>query len=214
MAWRFPIQFGGPDRTHDIEHQALLDAMRLAFDTAEDTEFWIETRVDAWAVAMIWSINRRIANQNVPTRMYENLPKWEEACGLRPAVDDLDVDRRARLAAKLRGLGSNTLEGMADAAEKALGINFEAFDIVDPDDWITYWPGLNPGPPGYEFSSNRATVGIQMNRIQLSEAEFRKKRNWVIEIMNQLVPCWETFVVGTDDEFLCGVGIVGQTVLA
>lgn len=214
MGWRFPLRFGARDKTRDIEHQALLDALKPAFDVGEETEIWAETRVDALAVEMIWRINRRVGNQNFPRRMLENLPPWEQSCGLRPSVDDGDGSRRDRLAAKLRGLRGNSREDLRAAAIEALGVHYGSLWEVDPDDEITYWPNLNPGPPGYEWSSNRATVVFRMTKQQLSDGEFRLKRNWLIEIISQMCPAWETFVVTTSEQFFFSVGIVGQSVIA
>ncbi len=214
MAWRFPLRLGAPDTTHEVEHRALLDYLRQAFDVDSSTELWAETWVDAWAIAMIWRINRRIANQNFPLRMMENLPKWEEACTLRPAFGDLDVERRRRLAAKLRGLSGNTIDDLEAAASQAMGVNFDALILVDPDDEIAYWPGLNPGPPGYEWSSNRATIGIRVQQGSLTHAEYIKKIGYLIDTMINLVPAWQTFVIGEGSQFIVDVGIVGQTVLS
>ncbi len=214
MGWRFPRRFGARDDTHDIEHTALLEALRPGFDVAEGTALWDETRVDALAADIIWHINARVAKQNIPRKMLENLPKWEEACTLRPAVGDTDRARRDRLAAKLRGLGGNSLADIEAAATEALGINFDAFLTVDPSDWISYWPGINPGPPGFEFSSNRATIGVRMTAQQLTDTELVTKRNWVVRVLSEQVPCWMTFVIGIGDDFVCAVGIVGQTVIA
>jgi hypothetical protein len=214
MGFKFPRRFGARDDTLDIEHQALLEALRPGFDVSEGTELWDETRVEALALAIIWSVNRRVGNQNNPLKMLENLPKWESACTLRPAVGDTDRARRERLAAKLRGLSGNALQDIAEAAEQALGVHFDAFLEVDPADWITYWPGLNPGPPGYEWASNRATVGIRMTTQGLTDSELVIKRNWLIKIIGDMVPAWMTFVVGVGDEFVCSVGLVGQTVVA
>jgi len=214
MGWRFPLRFGARDTALDVEHRALLNQLEPGFDVSEGTGLWIETRADALASVIIWRVNARVANQNNPLRMLENLPSWEESCGLRPSVTDTDVARRRRLAARLRGLGGNALQDIEDTARKALGVNFVAFLLVAVDDEITYWPGLNPGPPGFEWSSNRATVGIQISRQQLTDGELRVKRDSLIQDIDRMRPAWMTYVIGTDDTFICGVGIIGQSVLA
>jgi len=213
MTWTLPIRIGAKDDTLDIEHGALLDSMRRYLDVSEGTEIFDETRADARAVEMIWRVNRRVGKQNFPLSMYENLPKWEEACTIKPAIGTPDIERRNRLAGKLRGLGGNDVQGMFDAAELIAGKNFTAGRRVDPSDIVSYWPGINPGPPGYEWSSNYATIGIQLNKSGLLESEFLDLRNKVIETIDELRPSWQTYVIGTDDTFLLGVGIVNQSVV-
>jgi len=213
MAWRLPLRLGGRDRTYDQEHQALLDALAPGWDIGSDTELWAETRVEALAVTIIWMINRRVRNQALPMRMLDALPDWEQACGLRPVPGDTDVDRRRSVAAKLRGLVGNSLTDISDACSKAMGANFDALITVDPDDWVTYWPGINPGPPGYEFASNRATIGIRVNKHGISEGQFRRKRNELVRMLDDLRPSWMTFVVGTGSSFTVNQGVVGQTVI-
>ena len=214
MGWTWPFRFGARDETQDIEHQAILDALSPGWDISAGTDLYDETMVDALAITMIWLVNKRIGNQNFPRRMLESLPVWEQACDLRPSVDDLDVDRRARVAAKLRGIAGNSLFDLEAAAEEILGNNFDGLVVVDPDNWITYWPGLNPGPPGYEFSSNRATIGIRMIKTGLPEAVFRARRDDVADAIDQMRPAWMTYVIGVGSDFVLNVGVVGQTVIA
>jgi len=214
MTWTLPLRLGARDDTLDIEHGALLDALRRYFDTSEGTELWDETRAEARAIEMIWRIGWRVGKQNFPLKMLENLPKWEEACRLKPAIGTPDVERRAALAGKLRGLGGNDVASMIASAALVAGKNFTSGNLIDPSDVVSYWPGINPGPPGYEFSSSFATLGIQLNKNGLSEAEFLALRNKVIENIDDLRPSWMTYVIGTDDTFLFGIGIVNQSVVA
>jgi len=214
---RFPLKFGGHDDTQDVEHQALLDALAPGWDVEEDTELWIETRVDALALTMIWIINRRAGNQAIPTRMQEVLADWEAATNLRPASSDTLIARRRALSAKLRGIVANALDDIEDAAATAMGANFVALVQVAEADWISYWPGINPGPPGYEFSSNRAHICIHCNRNGLTDAEFVALRTKLINTLLHLVPVWMRFTIGLGSgvgtTHVCNVGIVGATII-
>lgn len=214
MGWRFPLRFGARKKDQDAIHAGMLNYLSTWFDVDSDTELYAETRVDALAVSWIWSCNRRAVNQAKPRSMLESLPEWEEICTLRPAVGDTDVERRARVASKLRGQHGNNMQDLASAAEEELGVYYVTYAIVDPDSEVTYWPGLNPGPPGYEFSSNRATLGIQMSRDDLDDDAFLRRRAHLIKTLDEQRPAWLTFVVGVSGGFLAGVGVVGQTVLA
>lgn len=100
--------------------------------------------------------------------MLEALTDWEQVLKLNPSVDDSDQERRARVAAKLRGLINNALPDIEATAKKALGVNFGAVVLVDPANHYVYSPANVPGPPGFEWSSSRAVVGIRMTQSGLN----------------------------------------------
>jgi len=216
---RFPLKFGGHNDTQDVEHQALLDALAPGWDVEVDTELWIETRVDALALTMMWVINRRAGNQAIPKRMQEALADWETATNLRPLANDTLRARRNALAAKLRGIVANTISDIEAACVAALGDNFVALVQVAEADWVTYWPGINPGPPGYEFSSNRAHICIHCNRDRdrPSDSAFEALRSKLIQTLLHMVPAWMRFTIGFGDgvgtTHVCNVGIVGATII-
>src|SRR5689334_12791594 len=154
----FPFRFGGGESTLDVLHEALLDAYAPGWDVSDDAEKAAEAYMQALAVTFLWVANRRLGNQGQPLKMIEFLTTWEEATGLRPAARDRPIERRRRLAAKLRGLVNNTLSDIQAACQELLGPAFVALRTTAPDDEIVYWPGQNPGPPGFEWSSNRCTL--------------------------------------------------------
>lgn len=215
FAGKFPLQFGGPNNTLDIEHQALLDALAPGWDTGSDTELYAETRAEALMVTAIWRINRRVGNQWIPLRATDMLEDWEKATSTRVADGDTLVDRRRRLAAKLRVIANNAITDLEEAASTALGANFEALTTAAPADEIVYWPGINPGPPGYEWSTNRAIVAIHMNRIGLSDADFKRKRSALAEVLDHMRPAWLAYTIGegtgVGTQFIAGKGICGLT---
>lgn len=208
-----PLTLGGGESTVEISHQSLLDVMSPGWDTSSNTEFYAETYADAIAVTMIWAVNERLRSQAIPERMLENLVVWEEACNMRPTPAQRDIERRTRLSAKLRGIANNALGDIEDAAQKILGANFIGLVTVPAADQIVYWPGINPGPPGLEWSSNRARIGISMNLNGLALDQFNDLRAAVVEQLDAMLPSWMSFVVGVSSSFVAGIGIVGQTLL-
>lgn len=214
LAYQLPFRLGAGDDTQRQEHRAILDALAEGdFDTSEGSPLWCETYGEATAVAIAWACNRRLANQRIPTRMLEALTTWEEACGLRPTISDSDYDRRARLAAKLRGLCGNALVDIVAAVTAILGNNYHSVVLASPATEITYWPGVNPGPPGYEWSSNRARLGVRMTEDGLSAASFNTKRLAVMFALDAMLPAWMNFCIGTGSGFTTGLGFVGKTLL-
>jgi uncharacterized protein YmfQ (DUF2313 family) len=215
FAGKFPLKFGGPDNLHDAEHQALLDALAPGWDTGSDTELYAETRADALLLTAIWRVNHRVANQWLPLRATDMLEDWERATSTRPADGDTLVDRRRRLAARLRVIANNAITDLEEAASTALGANFVALTTAAPADEIVYWPGINPGPPGYEWCTNRAIIAIHMNRIGLGDLDFQKKRAWLVEVLDHMRPAWLAYTVGegtgVGTSFIVNKGICGLT---
>ena len=215
--FRFPAPFGGPDRTVDVEHEAILDTLRKSYDVEAGTAVYIETRAEALVSAQVWKTNHRVQNQMIPERMLEALEDWETACHMVPAPTDTLKDRRTALSAHLRTTANNALVDLEDAARVILGVHFVALAVAAEDDWIVYWPGVSPGPPGYEFSSNRAHICIHMTRDGLSDDEFHRLRAKLINTLDASRPCWMTYSVGVGSgvgtTLVCDVGIVGQTII-
>lgn len=214
----WPFQFGGAIRPIEAEYNALREALapnRQGYDVDDDLTD-IEVYAQASALAQIWAANRRSANQAIPARMLEELPREEEILGLRPAPTDTPLDRRASVAAKRRGLAGNTLADIEATCRAVLGANFEAVETVDADDQITYWPGINPGPPGREWSSNRCAIGVRMNTVGITDDQRDTKIAALAEKLDAMLPAWMTFEIGTgdaEDGFICDIGICDLTLL-
>lgn len=211
---QFPLKLGGGRSNFEVEHAALLDALADLYDPSESTTSWIELYAQARVVAMIWSINRRLANQAIPMKMIDMLPSWEEVCRLRPADGDPVHARRARVAAKLRGVADNTLTGLTDSCAALLGTAFVELRTVAPGKEVVYWPGQYPGPPGYEWSSNRCTFAVVVKQGALDNVSFKSLVERTYQMLDAMAPAWMTFQVGTNGGgFVCGQGIVGLTLL-
>lgn len=210
----YPRRYGGGLRPHSVEHAALLDALTDAFDVSTDSDIYIETYAYAVAIAIIWSGNGRTGNQGIPARMFEALSTWEEACRLRPAPSDSIIQRRKRVAAKLRGLAGNDLTSLNDTCEAIAGQNFSRILSVPTASQINYWPGVYPGPPGFEFSSNRLVICVELVRLGLSDSEYTSVQSRVEQTLNGMVPAYMTYVVGDyQGGFTCDVGVCGETLI-
>lgn len=215
FGWKnpFPLTFGGGESTKELVRNTILLRLAKILDTDSSTEHYAETAGEAALIALIWSVNKRLANQGIPARMIDNLSVWEESTGLKPAEGDSGPERRAQLEGKLRGQINNAVVDIEDVARKSLGINFVALIMVDPANRISYWPGVNPGPPGYEWSSNQAHIAIQMNKTNLTDQEFIDKRERLHVQLQRLLPSWMTFEIGTGTSFQANIGILGQAIL-
>lgn len=207
----FPLELGGGVSIVEIEHNALLRRLAFLFDIEPESDAFIETYADAVAIATVWAVNDRLRHSFVPDRMLETLPTWEDACSLRPQGTDSDQARRAAVAAKLRGLAGNARGDIEQVAQEVLGIHFTAIVYVDPTNAINYWPGINPGPPGLTWASNRAVVAVRMSRSGLDDAAFHALRARMANALDAMLPAWMRFVIGVGSSFVANIGVVGQT---
>jgi hypothetical protein len=211
----FPRRFGGGPNVLEIEHLAMLDALAPAWDVSDTTEIHAETYAHALAITAIWALNKRLEGHRIPLRMLETLTTWDQACGLRPMTGDPPIDRRRAVASKLRGFAGNALAQIDDVCRDLAGTAYLGLVTAQTAQVVTYWPGMAPGPPGFEWTSNRAQVAVRLDATAFRrEAElldlFQKLRN----TLNALCPAWMGFEIGTDDGgWIVSVGIVGQTLL-
>lgn len=208
-----PIPFtvgGGVSQVED-EQQIILTSMDPALDPSSGTGNYIEAYAEATAIAMIWAVDERLSNQAIPERMMENLTVWEDACGMRPTVDDLDVDRRLRLSGKLRGTSGNAMGDISSACSRVLGANFVAVHQTDPVNQVAYWPGVNPGPPGLEWSSNRARISVQMNEDGLDQKQEDAKKAVTANLLDDMATSWMNYQIGVGTAFITAFSIVGKT---
>jgi hypothetical protein len=214
----FPLRFGGGDSIVEVEHLAMLDALAPGWDVSEDTEVYAEAYAHACAVSVIWAVNERLKNQAIPLRMLEALTTWEEATRSFPGAGDSANTRRRRVAAKLRGIAGNTLADITETCEAALGDNFVTIHTVDSADEIVFWPNAPaisgvtsaPGPPGYEWCTNRCRLWIELTSAGTSDGEFLTRQASAYNAVNAILPAWMNFVFFIDTGgFLVGVSKLG-----
>lgn len=208
-----PLTLGGGESTVEQETHAILMSMDPALDPSIGTANYAEAYSEAIAITIIRAASARLENQAIPERMMENLVVWEEACAMHPTVADLDIDRRGRLSAKLRASAGNSVADITAACAKILGANFVAVHITDPVNWIVYWPGINPGPPGLEWSSNRARISVQANSSGVTKKQFDEKRAILVNQLDAMLPAWMNFQIGVGTSFIANVGLVGKTLV-
>jgi len=210
----FPRRFGGGANPIVIEHNAMLRALDKGFDVSENSAVYAEAYAHALALAWIWRLNGRLRNQLVPSKMLETLTTWEAACRLRPTPTDSVQDRRRRVAAKFRGIIANTVSDIYDVMAALLGSHF--LGVLGPTvaDEVTYWPGVNPGPPGFEWTSNRALIAVRTQRLGLDDIAFDALLARAAEMLDAMIPAWMGYQIGTDEGgWVVEIGIVDVTLL-
>jgi hypothetical protein len=216
----FPRRFGGGPRYRSYEERALARAFaKDGFSVARGTTKAAEAYAYAGGIANIWAVNERLRGADVPSRMLETLPVYEEILRTRPASEDTDNARRQAVAARLRGIsGQATTEDIESVCRELLGNAFEGLRKVDPDAVYSYWPGINPGPPGFEWTSNLGIIGIAVRQDSRSDAAWNRVMSQLRDLLHTLLPGWEVFDIGQDEDgFILGTdegcGILGVTFL-
>ena len=190
----FPLRFGGSrNRASKAATEGLLEALSPAFDVTDSTLLWCECYADGVTIGVGWAASRRLSNQSNPLKMCEALQGWEEACSLRPNASDTLVQRRAELAAKLRGQVGNTLADISDACAALCGMNFAQVYTTAPADEITYWPMENPGPPGFEWASNVCELHVRLTNAGLTDAALDRLVSKLKRLLDEMCPAWVTF---------------------
>jgi hypothetical protein len=210
----FPLRLGSGISVVGTEHHALLQMWRKGYDIDDDHEHSAEAYAMASGLASAWACNRRLANQGNPNKMIEQLLEWEEICSLHPSESDSDNTRRRVTAAKLGGFRRNDYEAIADSAAKLLGDRYVAYHVVDPSEEITFWPGMDPGPPGFEWTSNRAHIQIEVSRGTIDDTEFYRLMDKLDLHMQAIMPSWMTYHWHTGgDGFQVDISAVGEAPL-
>ncbi len=215
MSWgrhgNWPFKFGGTqNKPTKVEYRALLAALEPAYDSTVGTVHEVEMFAHARVPGMIWGAGKRLANQALPEKMLEALPVWEEILQLTPLPGTSDFARRAAVGAKLRGLQNNAMPDIEAVAQKIMGQNLSAVLTVDPAANWSYYPGGTPGPSSMPWASAMAIIGFRVNKNGLTDSAFFLKVAQLREAMQDLLPAWMWFTIGTGSGFTVGVSIVGE----
>lgn len=92
----------GAERGHieEILLDGLLEADGTALAKDVNSVVWAERNAEARALAYLWHLSQRFANQADPDRLTDFLARWERILGLRPTAADTETSRRAKVRAK------------------------------------------------------------------------------------------------------------------
>lgn len=209
----FPFTFGGEESAQEITSQALKTALSpepgLGYDVT-DPMMVAEIDADANAIASIWDVNERLTNSALPLRMMEALPEAEQIYGVRPTPDQSDAERRVNIAAKVRALPDNTRASIQAAAEALAGSQFVGMFTPSESQVYVFWPLVNPGPPGFEWTSSRNHIQIALTKAGLpDDASYERLRASMTGLLDAMLPATHTFGVTLGTSFILGTSQLG-----
>lgn len=213
---QFPFRFGGGKRPRELAHEALLDGYRKVLDVSPDQLTDSEAFAEAAVLAMVWVAGKRAANQGQPLKMLEWLEPFEQAMQVRPAPGDSDFQRRETLAGKFIALIGNAEPDILAAATQALGVNIVGVSYLTDAEAVTYIPGINPGPPGLDWFSQRCICFVEVNSYGLTSAQYDAKVDRLKRLLDALLPAWMGFYVyrfdveGADEGFILDVSLLDE----
>ena len=189
--------------------EALLDYLVEADGTAlspdVDSFVWAEHLAESRAIAYLWHTNQKMANQWDPRRMTDFLPRWEKILGIVPLPRDNDVDRRAKVKAKLETYGEpGTQQVIQDVLTTVLGDVFVSI-VNSPSSIATGYvtggvtiPGgvtLPDGTPfGESWYSTIAYLAIETQKPSgFTDSDFYDAVGQISQFLDGLVPGWVTY---------------------
>lgn len=216
----FPFRFGGGKSTREQERIALESSFRRdGYDPSDPTKA-AEAYALAHASAVIWAVSERNRGAEIPSRMQETLVDFETNLRVRAETGEFIADRRRNVAAKLRALsGQATYFDIEDVCRAQLGGAFEGVALVDPSDFYAYQPGRNPGPPGFEWSTTRSLIGIQIRQPPSNgDQRWQSRQSRLFRLLKTYLPAYMWFEIGRDDGGFTvgeqfGGGLLGVTFL-
>ena len=209
----FPLQLGGGESTIETLHRALCDRYEPGWDVSDESIKNAEAYAEALCLATVWSCNERLSKQWQPKKATDWLADWEQACDTRPLLSENAVERRSRVATKFRGAAGNTLSDIIDICASVAGDKFIEVVLTQEIDEFSYYPGVNPGPPGLEYCSNRMCLGVRLDTQSLPVGGQDELREKVYRALENVVPSWMRVVVGSDTSFEVGIDLIGATFL-
>ena len=181
----------------------LLDSLNAqrgtAYDVTENSPIYVENMAFARAFAELWSMNQRLANQWIPSRMTTCLSRWEAILGITPGASDTDTVRRERISTIFSRTGAIANRATLEVAlSAALGSVFLAIEYISYANAVIHVPdGTYPWgtvATDIPWSSTVSHILIKTQKPSgYSEGEFYAAVGVIEEIMDAYVPSWVTW---------------------
>ena len=196
FGWKstFPIRLGGGghNSVEDI-YESLKANVGDALSTEDETAHDAELK----AIARLLSIGdralERYQRQADFRKVSQLLDRWEDVLAIRSSVNDSLVERRNRVAARLRTNFNATAEGVSRVAAASFYPWTTDVHYTPLSDAVLYWPG-GTTLSGYPWYSTVCHFSVEYRRPQgSSEADVSARRDACEASLDEYVPAWATF---------------------
>lgn len=192
-------------------YRMLQDARGSSYSIDKSGLVHCENLAMARAHAARWRDAERLAANANPETASEALEDWRVALGVRLRSGESTANLRARCSAKFQALKGPTPQVVDDTIRRLVGdylVSIErsrGTDLANPPAG-TYWPTINPGWSSYSLGggawlSDRSHLTITLQRPpEQSMADYRNKREELVELLDRALPVWMDFTLATTDD--------------
>ncbi len=197
----FPRRCGGGKARLQTLHQGLNAQRGTAYSQDRESTVWLENHAIARALDASWSTAQRLANQTIPSKMTDMLPRWERILAIPVDPVFTEAERRAEVGARMARLGLDVNHAhVYSEMSRILGDHFVAVEYLDislavitvPDGTYPFGTASTTAP----WSSTVATVLVQMAQpTGYTVADFWRKRGLAGAALDAILPIWVSYTI-------------------
>lgn len=196
----YPRKLGGGKRPIQVVHEGLLEASdRAGLDVSEGSVEWCESLAQSAIIANGYAAAERAHYYLIPRKMTESLPMWERALGIQPPTGSPSYARRREVESRFRALTNNAEPDIRDVCSRSTGRCYVGVSYVPLGQELTYLPGVNPGPPGLEWSSSQCTVFVTLTNDGVTQEEYVRRESALAQLLDDFLPGWMAFSIDRVD---------------
>jgi hypothetical protein len=185
-----------------------------AYSSLPGTLVHCQNLAKARLIGFGFRMGEQLAANAFPASADDGLDYWVKVLAVPRRPDDQKWQLRQRCAAHYRATTSVNLSVIQGALQELLGdayvdASFETGSSMSSPPAITYWPGINPGPVGYDLGggtwlSERCHLWVQVQRpSNMSLANYYNLINVQgFQLLDRMLPAYCTFTISEGDGFI------------
>lgn len=203
---QWPFRLGGGKGPRELVHDSLLEQYSKVLDVSGDQLTDSEVYAEAALLSLVWVAGKRASLQGLPLATVDWIEAFEAILKITPLPNDTEPERRNAISARFVSLLGNSELDIREACSRLLGLSLNDVKYLTDAQATTYLPGLNPGPPGLEWFSQRAIVFVLVNKNGLTSLQYSLKIAKLENMLENLLPAWMSFSVARQDHVGVGTG--------
>lgn len=200
-------RYGGGTPALETILESLNRARGTAYNVDADGIVYAENEAIARMVWCAWEAAQRFANQFVPEKMTDFLPRWERIFSIVSKPTDSDEARRDRIVDRFLRIGAvPTQQWLEDQISELLGSVYAAYETIslaNARQWVPNttpaWPAGPPpatrltysAAPDPSWYSSTAFLLIQVTRpYGMSVGDFVDQVAQINPLLGDMLPAW------------------------